>query len=55
MCPTLWMYVDKGKEEIVRKEWKQIKIELTSTFQTFFQMAFVIKCKFFPLPEELMI
>lgn len=36
MCPTLWMYVDKGKEEIVRKEWKQIKIELTSTFQTFF-------------------
>lgn len=55
MHPTLWIYVDKRKEEIVIKNWKQIKIELMCAFHTFLQMAFVIKCKLFPLPEELMI
>lgn len=32
MCPTLWIYVDFKKEEMVIKERKQIKIELRSAF-----------------------
>jgi len=32
MCPTLWIYVDLKKEEMVIKERKQIKIELSSAF-----------------------
>lgn len=55
MFPTLWMCVDEKKEEMVIKEWKQIKIELISAFQTFLRIAFVTKCKVFPLPEKLVI
>lgn len=55
MFPTLWMCVDNKKEKMVIKEWKQIKIKLISAFQTFLWVAFVIKCKVFPLPEKLVI
>lgn len=37
------------------KGLKQIKIELMCAFQTFLEMASVVKCKFFPLPVELVI
>lgn len=45
--------MDKVKVEMVTKEWKRIKVELTSTFWAFLWMAFIVKCKvvlecFFP-------